>query len=33
MVLNAVVAGGWEAVEAVLVGLWAVEARGRPLAA
>ncbi len=33
MVLNAVVAGGWEAVEAVLVRLWAVEARGRPLAA
>jgi hypothetical protein len=32
-VLNAVVAGGWEAVEAVLVRLWAVEARGRPLAA
>jgi hypothetical protein len=30
MVLNAVVAGGWEAVEAVLVHLWAVEARGRP---
>jgi non-ribosomal peptide synthetase component F len=33
MVLNAVVGGGWEAVEAVLVRLWAVEARGRPLAA
>jgi hypothetical protein len=32
-VLNAVVAGGWAAVEAVLVSLWAVEARGRPLAA
>ncbi len=32
-VLNAVVAGGWEAVEAVLVRLWSVEARGRPLAA
>jgi hypothetical protein len=32
MVLNAVVAGGWQAVEAVLVRLWAVEARGRPLA-
>jgi hypothetical protein len=31
-VLNAVVAGGWEAVEAVLVRLWAVDARGRPLA-
>jgi hypothetical protein len=31
MVLNAVVAGGWEAVEALLVRLWAVEARGRPL--
>jgi hypothetical protein len=32
-VLNAVVAGGWDAVEAVLVRLWGVEARGRPLAA
>jgi len=32
-ILNAVVAGGWEAVEVVLVRLWAVEARGRPLAA
>ncbi len=32
-VLNAVVAGGWAAVEAVLVRLWAVDARGRPLAA
>ena len=30
-VLNAVVAGGWEAVEALLVRLWAIEARGRPL--
>jgi hypothetical protein len=33
MVLNAVVAGGWEAVEAVLVRLWDVESRGRPLVA
>jgi hypothetical protein len=30
-VLNAVVAGGWEAVEVLLVRLWVVEARGRPL--
>jgi hypothetical protein len=33
MVLNAVVAGGWEEVEAVLIRLWSVEARGRPPAA
>lgn len=32
-ILNAVVAGGWEAVEGVLVRLWGAEARGRPLPA